>query len=360
MSVCMVSGRKARSSILFFALRGLVQAAVVLSAAIASGTGADAQTVIPDGLIVDNGLLVNSGDILSNSGNIFTLTGSVGTVAGSIFSNTGDIFTNTGTISTNTGDITTNEGDIATNTGNVITNTGDIASLNGTVSGQTLSDNGGTTVTSGVVTTNDVKSATGTFSGLLQAGAGLAVTGGVLTAPVAQIATVTSTTTNTATVNATATNTRTVNSTTINNSGTTTTGALAVGTGGVSVAAGAPVSFGGNRVQNVGTPIAATDAANKGYVDAALGSSTARIDQAFRDNDNNTEGVAIVIALGGIALPHDKTFAIAGNIGFYDDKQALAAQAAIRLDSITTFNAGIGVGLDNSRVGGRVGLMAPW
>lgn len=336
----------------------------------------EAQTAFPGGVIIDNGLIVASGGA-SITGSTFS-SGDIFTDAGNIFSNTGDIFTNTGNLSTNTGTIATNTGDISSNTGNISTLTGDISTLTGTVStltgnistltgnvstftgnistftgtvlGQRLSDTGGTTITGGVVTANEVRAATGTVSGLLTVGAGLSVTGGTITAPSATIAT----------VNATATNTATVTSATINNSGRTTTQSLAVGGGGLTVAAGAPVSFGGNRVQNVGTPIAAGDAANKGYVDAALSATGARIDQAFRDNENNTEGIAIAIALGGIALPHDKTFAIAGNIGFYDDKQAIAAQAAVRLDGITTFNAGIGVGFDNTKVGGRVGLSAAW
>jgi hypothetical protein len=186
----------------------------------------------------------------------------------------------------------------------------------GTVEGGTLSDGAGTTITGGTVATNTVTAGTGNIT--------------------------------------------TVNSTTINNTGTTTTRTLAVGTGGMSVAAGAPVDMGGNRVQNVATPIVATDAANKGYVDGLNAMTNDRVNQAFRQIDENTEGIAVAIAMGGLTLPQGKDFALGANVGFYDDKQAAAAQAAIRLNEVVSFNAGVGVGFDNNKVGGRVGFMAAW
>jgi len=127
------------------------------------------------------------------------------------------------------------------------------------------------------------------------------------------------------------------------------------------------VDMGGNRVQNVALPIAGTDAANKDYVDAGLGAAYIgisdafnKLNDAFKKIDENSEGIAVAIALGGIALPQGKNFALAGNVGVYDDKQAAAAQAAIRVNETLTLNAGVGVGFDNGQVGGRVGFMAAW
>jgi hypothetical protein len=207
----------------------------------------------------------------------------------------------------------------------------------GTVQGGTLTDGAGTTISGGMVTTTTVAAATGNIT----------------------------------TLNATTGNVTTVNATTINNSGTTTTNALAVGAGGMTVAAGAPVSMGGNRVQSVATPVDATDAANKEYVDAIVGGNTgyleaainaqsARIDQAFAEIDKNTEGIAIAMAMGGISLPQGKAFAIGANFGFFQDKQAAAAQTLIRLNETLTFNGGVGMGLGGNQVGGRAGLMAAW
>ena len=142
--------------------------------------------------------------------------------------------------------------------------------------------------------------------------------------------------------------------------GTTSTNTLNVGTGGLSVAAGAPISMGGNRVQDVATPIAGTDAVNKDYVDSGLAAANMRINNAFKKIDENTEGVAVAIAMGGIAIPQGKDFAVSANMGFYDSRQAFAAQSAIRLDETFTLNGGVGIGLNNNKVGGRIGVTAAW
>ncbi len=111
--------------------------------------------------------------------------------------------------------------------------------------------------------------------------------------------------------------------------------------------------MGDNIVHDVAGPVVGTDAANKAYVDAGL-------NEAFKKIDDNTEGIAVAIALGGIALPQGKNFAVAANLGFYDGKEAIAAQTAIRLDQTFTLNGGVGAGFENNKVGGRVGVMAAW
>lgn len=64
--------------------------------------------------------------------------------------------------------------------------------------------------------------------------------------------------------------------------------------------------------------------------------------------------------MGGLTMPAGKVFAISANMGFYDDKQAFAAQTAIRLNDVLTFNGGVGVGVDGGPIGGRFGLLAAW
>jgi len=99
---------------------------------------------------------------------------------------------------------------------------------------------------------------------------------------------------------------------------------------------------------------------NTEYLEAAINAQSARIDKAFAEIDRNTEGIAVAMAMGGIALPQGKAFATGADIGFFQDKQAAAAQTLIRLNETLTFNGGIGVGLGNNQVGGRAGLMAAW
>ena len=122
----------------------------------------------------------------------------------------------------------------------------------------------------------------------------------------------------------------------------------------LTVAPATTVSMGGNRVQDVASPIFDTDAANKAYVDAGLA-------KAFKEIDRNTQGIAIALAMGGLSLPDGKNFALGANIGFFEDKQAIAVQAAIRLSPNFTVNGGFGTGLqDTSTVGARVGFQAAW
>ena len=105
-----------------------------------------------------------------------------------------------------------------------------------------------------------------------------------------------------------------------------------------------------------------------GRTPAELGlASQSDLNRAFKKIDENTQGIAIAMAMGGLSLPAGKTFAVAANFGFYDDKQALAVQSALKLGETLTLNGGFGAGLngvngfsDATKFGGRVGLTAAW
>jgi hypothetical protein len=124
--------------------------------------------------------------------------------------------------------------------------------------------------------------------------------------------------------------------------------------------------MGGNVVHNVATPVAATDAANKAYVDslagdsqAGIGAVQARLNDAFKRIDENSQGIAIAMAMGGVNLPSGKNFAVGADLGFYQDKQAAAAQFAARVNDAITLNGAVGTGLNGGgQVGGRVGISA--
>jgi YadA-like membrane anchor domain len=225
---------------------------------------------------------------------------------------------NSGLIRTGGGDVRTQGGDVNTGGGALRTQGGNL-NLGGT---------------GNIVNANDI-----TAAGVIQGGTLQTTTGGVV-----------------ATGSTVTVGTNPLNRTTINN-GTVTTVNLNAQNGtfsnSLTASPGAVVSMGGNRVQDVASPIVGTDAANKNYVDAGLA-------EAFKRIDKTNEGVAVAIALGGIALPQGKSFAIAANMGFWDNKQAFAAQTAIRLNETWTFNGGIGVSTNGGNVGGRVGIMAAW
>jgi hypothetical protein len=181
----------------------------------------------------------------------------------------------------------------------------------------------------------------------LQNATGDAFFAGTVSAP-----TVSATTVNATTVTASTANLQTVNVSTAFNA-----------------AGGSTINMGGNVVHNVGTPITATDAANKGYVDSFvtgtntnlanintnIANLTNGLNQAIKQIDQNTQGIAVAMAMSGLTLSPGKTVAIGGNVGFYNGKQAAAFQAAVRLHPSVILNGAIGIGFDSSNVGGRVG-----
>lgn len=121
------------------------------------------------------------------------------------------------------------------------------------------------------------------------------------------------------------------------------------------------LNMGGNRITNVAAPVNATDAATKGYVDGAMNGFDGRIAAVEKQTQRNTDGVAIAIAMGGIALPPNKDVGIGANIGFFDGSQAFATQGVFKVNDSMTFNSAIGFALGaDTTVGGRMGLMAAW
>ena len=205
----------------------------------------------------------------------------------------------------------------------------------------------------GLIGTNSA----GTQTIVLNNSTGDATFTGVVTAPTVAATTVTATTVTATSVTATSVTATTANLQTVN-----------VSTA-FNAAGGSTINMGGNVVHNVGTPITATDAANKGYVDgfvtgtntniASINTNIANLasglNQAIKQIDQNTQGIAVAMAMSGLTLSPGKTVAVGGNVGFYNGKQAAAFQAAVRLHPSVILNGAIGIGFDSSNVGGRVG-----
>jgi hypothetical protein len=158
------------------------------------------------------------------------------------------------------------------------------------------------------------------------------------------------------------TNSGNVTTDTLTTTGNATVGGALNANGGLTVDSGKAVSMGGNVVHDVATPVAATDAANKAYVDSLagetqteLGTVQAGLNDAFKKIDENTQGIAIAMAMGGLSLPSGKNFAVGADLGFYQDKQAAAAQFAARVNDAISLGTGLNGG---GQVGGRVGISA--
>jgi len=108
------------------------------------------------------------------------------------------------------------------------------------------------------------------------------------------------------------------------------------------------IDMGGNRVQDVATPILGTDAANKAYVDRGL-------NKAY-------EGTAIALAISQPIIGPNQTFAIRAGWGTYESENAFGLSAAgiIGRDwfwngSTVALDGGVGWGSNNS-VAGKAGI----
>jgi len=131
--------------------------------------------------------------------------------------------------------------------------------------------------------------------------------------------------------------------------GTGTFGGMLNANGGLTVARNQQVDMGMNRVQNVGTPIHAFDATNKAYVDAA----DAKLE----------EGIAVSLALQNPDLVGTETFGLAVNWGNFEGSNAIGIAAVGVLGNNflmpgdrLAIAGGVGFGLDENTVGGRVGI----
>ena len=108
------------------------------------------------------------------------------------------------------------------------------------------------------------------------------------------------------------------------------------------------IDMGGNRVQDVATPIFGTDAANKAYVDRGL-------NKAF-------EGTAIALAISQPIIGPNQTFAIRAGWGNYESENAFGLSAAgiIGRDwlwngSTVALDGGVGFS-NNNTVAGKAGI----
>jgi hypothetical protein len=217
----------------------------------------------------------------------------------------------------------------------------------------------GTLKTNGLASLDSLDVTNGaTFNGgATITGGGLGVTGGTTTDTLEVTGeTTTNGITNTGNIQTTTLNATTSITTPLLEATTANVETVNVGTA-FSAAAGATIDMGGNRVQNVGAPVVGTDAANKAYVDAGL-------NKAFKEIDENTQGVAIALAMGSIFVPDSKAFSLSAGYGTFGGANAFATQMALRMNASTIVTGGVGVGLDHgdapTQAGGRLGFQVSW
>lgn len=115
------------------------------------------------------------------------------------------------------------------------------------------------------------------------------------------------------------------------------------------------VSMNGNRIQNVGNGINATDAVNKSQLDQV----SSRVDQlSSRVDENQKEarrGIASIAAVAGIpALESGKRFNMGVGLGSFKGESALAVGGHVRMSDALT--AKLAVGASNSDASVSVGF----
>src|SRR5204862_8329414 len=96
------------------------------------------------------------------------------------------------------------------------------------------------------------------------------------------------------------------------------------------------------RLTNIAPGISSNDAATVGQVNQSA-------KRAYG-------GIATAMAMGGIAVPESKFYALSANLGAYRGETALAGGVAFRLTDNATLNGSLGVGVNHGDVGGRVGV----
>lgn len=153
-----------------------------------------------------------------------------------------------------------------------------------------------------------------------------------------------------------------------NNLGVSTAAALG---GGSTYTAGAGVSAPNYSVQgknynNVGNAITALDNNVSGLnnsvnnLGAQVGGLWQNMSAVKQGVQRGYEGTAVALAAAPAMLSQGKKFAIATNWGGFRGQNAFGASALVRVHDNVILNAGIGVGLQYSGVGGRAGALFEW
>ena len=72
------------------------------------------------------------------------------------------------------------------------------------------------------------------------------------------------------------------------------------------------------------------------------------------------EGIAMSLALESPVVAPGSTFAISGGVGHYENSESIAVGASYRSSERFVWSAGLGVGLDQGKVGARAGVAYSW
>jgi hypothetical protein len=122
----------------------------------------------------------------------------------------------------------------------------------------------------------------------------------------------------------------------------------------------------GGKYDNVGSALSYLDSENGkqdihiANLSSGLNSLNKELQRLDEENDENSEGVAMALAMSMPVLPEWKHAAISANFGHFEGESAFALAGVVRVDDRVAVHGGLGVGLEEGTTGGRVGVSVGW
>ena len=100
-----------------------------------------------------------------------------------------------------------------------------------------------------------------------------------------------------------------------------------------------------------------SDADGNLAVDTSLSTSMASLRSQVEDN---SEGIAMAMALDTPYVPPSATFAVSGGIATFEGYEAMAVSFGYRVNPNTQIDAGVTYGFDRNQTGARIGVTYAW
>lgn len=116
-----------------------------------------------------------------------------------------------------------------------------------------------------------------------------------------------------------------------------------------------------NVIPGLSDPQTAQNTSDIATINTQLDGFSQRLDGFASQISANKDGVAMAIAMGGIApLQPDQNGTLAFNVGNFDGASAFGLAGGFRLNDGLVLNTGLGYASSSHTVGSRIGLQYSW